>query len=234
MPSIKFSVQRWGCWPPTMATPSSAAPNLDFVPALMRRRLSPLAKAVFSAVADCVEPGEQIPLVCSSIHGEIQRTADILNEIGAHNGVSPTAFSLSVHNAIAGQLSIALKNCAPIVAVAPAQQGLLPALLEAIGLLNDSADEVMVALFDEPVPNLLAGFVPIVPDVQCLALRISRGGDNPQEQLLQLPASHIDAVSTISDLLQFLTDASALVLPLCAVDTSGNDPMAWVWRRHRG
>lgn len=240
MPVIEFSVQRWGCWPPAAemagesTTPNSAdaGPNLDFVPALMRRRLSPLSKALFNAVSACIKPNEQIPLVCSSMHGEIQRTVGILNDICTGNGVSPTAFSLSVHNAIAGQLSIALNNRAPMLAIAPTEQGLLPALLEAAGMLNEYAEEVVVAFFDESVPEVLTGSVSAAA-VQCVALRVSRHVDGSREQIFSVTkpaAANTKSAATIDDLVQFLGSDSAVSLLLCGASTD----TAWMWGRQRG
>ncbi|MFT3929543.1 MAG: beta-ketoacyl synthase chain length factor [Spongiibacteraceae bacterium] len=233
MPAIEFSIQRWGVWPPADELAGNSTLNLDFVPALMRRRLSPLAKAVFSAVSACVGSGEQIPLLCSSAHGEIQRTAEILNDISAGNGVSPTAFSLSVHNAIAGQLSIALKNCAPIAALAPTQQGMLPVLLEAVGLLNERAEDVVIALFDEPLPESLATFAPRIAAAQCVAIRIGRRRENGGfEQILRLSEPPADvgasAMVSVDDLSQFLSTGGASARLLCVGDST------WEWRRRHG
>ena len=51
--------------------------------------------------------------------------------------VSPTAFSLSVHNAIAGLFSIAYGCHQEITVIAPGQDGIAPAFIEALGLLQE-------------------------------------------------------------------------------------------------
>lgn len=231
MPAFEFAVRRWGCWPPLAITDSGScvtAPDLGFVPAMMRRRLSPLAKAVFHAASHCLEPQEQIPLILSSVNGEIQRTVDVLGDICSGDGVSPTAFSLSVHNAIAGQLSIVFENRAPMLALAPTQQGALPALLEAIGLLAENADrDVVVALFDEPLPELFDKFAPSPTAATCIALRLSRPTSG-REHRLQLTSDLNSAnPATLADIAQFLDNPAAVELPLC---TSAG---TWIWSRQR-
>lgn len=74
----------------------------ESVSRMLQRRLSLLAKAVFNTADKCRVTGEQIPTVFSSANGEICKSLKLLNAIQAGDEVSPAAFSLSVHNAIAG------------------------------------------------------------------------------------------------------------------------------------
>jgi len=116
----------------------------ECVPKMLRRGLTPLAKAVFSVAGQCVEGGAKLPVVFSSAHGEICKSLAMLKTIQASHELSPTAFSLSVHNAIASLFSIAYRNNQEITVIAPGQEG---------------ADEVLIILYDEPI----ADFYPIAP-----------------------------------------------------------------------
>jgi hypothetical protein len=199
----------------------------------MRRRLSPLAKAVFHTVSHCLAPNEQIPIIFSSVNGEIQRTFNQLGDMCAGNGVSPTSFSLSVHNAIAGQLSIALNNQAPMLAIAPTAQGALPALLEAAGWLHDNpANDIVVVLFDEPLPTLIEHFDRRQIATESLALRLSR--QSPcRESITREDCSPTDmrtdtcSPASIADIAQFLQTQTAEPLTLCQTTAR------WQWSRHR-
>lgn len=65
--------------------------------------------------------------------------------------ISPTSFSLSVHNAIAGLFSMAFNNKIQSTVVAPGEEGIAAAFIEASGLLNEGEDEILIILYDEPL-----------------------------------------------------------------------------------
>ena len=63
----------------------------------------------FSVGWPLAEGLEDLPLVFISRHGETPRTLDILSDLASEQPLSPTQFSLSVHNAVIGLWSI-LRN----------------------------------------------------------------------------------------------------------------------------
>ena len=80
-------------------------PKLAFVPAMQRRRLSPFAKISLYVANQASESQIQdLPMIFSSRHGDLHKTSDLLGELALDNELSPTAFSLSVHNAVAGYI----------------------------------------------------------------------------------------------------------------------------------
>ncbi len=161
----------------------------DFIPKLQQRRLSPLAKMVFNAIEQCLQPGEILPTVFSSAHGEVGKALEMLQTIQAGEELSPTAFSLSVHNAIAGLYSIAYANQQEITVIAPGREGIAPAFIEALGILQEGAVQVLVVFYDEPI----AEFYPVAPfklnaDFPCaLALRLSFSGEGMALRLSRAP-----------------------------------------------
>ena len=160
-----FIVCEWNAWAPgsdikddkLMESCNAVAP--ECVPKMLQRRLTPLAKAVFNVAEPCIASGKTLPVVFSSAQGEICKSLDMLKTIQAGHELSPTAFSLSVHNAIAGLFSIIYRNSQEITVIAPGQEGIAPAFIEALGMLHEGADEVLVILYDEPI----ADFYPIAP-----------------------------------------------------------------------
>ena len=93
--------------------------------------------------------------------------------------VSPTAFSLSVHNAISGLFSIAYGCHQEITVIAPGQDGIAPAFIEALGLLQERhADEVLIVLYDEPLSDFYPSlpFALNAPAICALALKVSLTG----------------------------------------------------------
>jgi hypothetical protein len=171
---------------------------------MLQRRLTPLAKAVFNVADHCIKTGEAMPVVFSSAQGELDKSLAMLKAIQAGEELSPTAFSLSVHNAIAGLFSIAYGNHQEITVIASGQEGIAPAFIDALGILHEGAAEVLVILYDEPVPD----FYPIAPfnlnGSPCvLALRLALSGDGLPLSLSRSTEFH-DAGEHSVQLLTFL------------------------------
>jgi len=104
--------------PPGLPDRVVGKPSLDFLEPIQRRRLSSLARGVFHCTGRIGPPGD-VPLVFASRHGEAERTLAILGDLAAGAEVSPLLFSMSVHNAVPGLLSILRGNRAPATALAP-------------------------------------------------------------------------------------------------------------------
>lgn len=132
---------------------ASGQPDVSFLPAMQRRRLSPLAKAAFATAHPLINERD-IPVLCCSVHGEALRTYSLLGDVAAGEALSPTAFGLSVHNAIAGQLSILCGIRSPALALAGGDYPLLAGLFEAAGMLAEGARELVLLFCEEPLPEM--------------------------------------------------------------------------------
>ena len=95
--------------------------------------------------------------VFGSRHGQVARSAVLLESLAQGLPLSPMDFSLSVHNASGGLFSIARQDRSASSAVAASGEELAAALLEAAGLLLEGAPEVLVSVHDEPPPPLYDG-----------------------------------------------------------------------------
>lgn len=178
-----FILLKWAVWPPLAADAGQGMARqnelLSSVPKMLKRRLSPLAKTVFCAANQCIDEAMIVPAVFSSSHGELAKSFLMMERLeAAGEEFSPTAFSLSVHNAIAGLFSMARKSQLQCTVVAPGEEGLAPAFIEAFGLLNEGAEQVLMVFYDEP----LVDFYPSAPfklatdETSALALRIAKSG----------------------------------------------------------
>ena len=199
-------VHSWAVWPPQKNMDEAVLllqlkELLAAVPKMFKRRLTPLAKTVFCAVLACTDKVSQPSLVFSSTHGELAKSLIMMQEIEAGEEISPTAFSLSVHNAIAGLFSIAFNNKKQCTVLAAGEEGLATAFIEALGLFNEGEQEVLVVFYDEALPN----FFPYAPykltaKTSALALKLTQQGEgqkiqfsqgdmmaNEGEQAIQLP-----------------------------------------------
>lgn len=228
-----FIIKQWAVWPNSIIDgdpESSRAPDfLSEVPILLKRRLTPLARAVFSAANRCLDGDGALPLVFSSAHGELAKSFAMMEQLAVGEEISPTAFSLSVHNAIAGLFSMAWRNQLQSTAIAPGEEGMAPAFIEALGLLQEGAEQVLLVFYDEPV----VVFYPTAPYKlstelrSALALRIARTGQgmgmrfsidaasgDDGEQPWQLPA-----------FIHFLSDAQTTL-------TLRTPRHGWCWEKH--
>ena len=174
-----FIIRHWGVWPPLEGCDLTQAELLSSVPKMLKRRLSPLARIVFSAVSLCLEnDNQQMPIIFSSTHGELARSFKMMEMIEAGEEISPTSFSLSVHNAIAGLFSIVYNNKLQSTVVAPGEEGISAAFIEALGLLQEGEKEVLIVLYDEPLVDFYPSepFQLSVDESYAIALCISRTG----------------------------------------------------------
>lgn len=187
-----FSIEQWRAWAPGLETADAwrtwcaepflpdlvdAQPDVAFLPAMQRRRLSRLARMAMSVAWPLVSDGEQVPMVFASRHGETPRTLALLQDLARGEPLSPTQFSLSVHNAVIGQWSILRGDTSEMTAVAAEGDGLEHALLEAAGLLADGAPAVLLVITEESPPDLYRPLVDDVPFAYALALRLVPGHD---------------------------------------------------------
>ena len=212
-----FILQKWAVWPPLQADAEEDLARqgelLASVPKMLKRRLSPLAKIVFCAANQCIDEHTIIPTVFSSAHGELGKSFAMMEMLEAGEEISPTAFSLSVHNAIAGLFSIAWQNKLQSTVVAPGEEGLAAAFIEALGLLLEGAEQVLLVFYDEPMLD----FYPFAPfklsadESRALALRIAKSGEGQAVRMSSLPLTGNDGEQPVQlpAFIRFLSDPQA-------------------------
>lgn len=167
----------WRAWcnAPTVVPDDQQQPDVSFLPAMQRRRLSRLARMLFHVAWPLAEGQGPLPLVFASRHGETPRTLGILNELAKGEPLSPTQFSLSVHNAIIGLWSILREDRSEMTAMAAAGDGLEQAMVEASGLLTEGAPAVLLVIAEELPPDLYTPYIDDVPFSYALALLLKPG-----------------------------------------------------------
>ena len=183
---------------------SCAAPDLGYVEPMARRRLSRIARAVLDCAGRCDSRSGDLKLVVASRHGEVARTLSLLDDLAAGAELSPTAFSLSVHNATAGLLSIIRRNRAAISAVAAGEETFGWGLLDAYAAHKASPDEPVLYLYgDDALPAELAEFADTTDGLLAIGILISpdathrlgirAGAATAQRDSRSLPASFTGA-----------------------------------------
>ena len=169
MPS--FHIESWNAVAPGLASPddwerwlrnpvriddSLGKVDLGAIPALLRRRFSVLGKSAMAAALPLVDGIERIPSIFASRHGDTALSLTMLEGIARGDPMSPTQFSLAVHNAVSGLFSIARKDTSAVTAIAAMDGLVLQTLFEAIGQLQD-AERVMCVIYDVPLPAFYQG-----------------------------------------------------------------------------
>lgn len=189
---IQFNIDQWQAWAPGLANAddwaiwarnpcdlksSDAQPDVNFLPAMQRRRLSRLARMVFAVATPLAVGQPPMPLIYASRHGETARTFAILNDLAGDEPLSPTQFSLSVHNAIIGLWSIQQNDTSEMTALAAEGDGLEHAVLEASLLLGEGAPAVLVVVAEDLFPTAYAPWIDDVPFPYAVALLLKPGRD---------------------------------------------------------
>lgn len=215
----------WLSWAQMPSLPrGDDKPDLPEMAPMLRRRLERLGRMGLQ-VAYRVQPAnDPCPTVFASRHGNVQHSLDLLQALAREGAVSPTQFSMSVHNAIGALYSIARGDTHSYTAVAGGRSTIEAAFVEAAGLLAEGAPQAMVVVYDEPLPALYERFRDEPESPYAWACRLAPGA-------LSLSWSNQTAVPAPGllphglEVLQFLL-GTAPALDFAAADGS------WHWRRH--
>jgi len=157
-------------------------PEARFLPAMLRRRCSALARIMLTAAFDCCGPETRgrVATVFAARHGNINESIELLENLARHQPLSPTRFSHSVHNAQAGLYSIAAQNRQASSSIAAQEDIFASAWLEALTLLARlPARPVLLVVGDVP---LAPAFAPLVDEPEtsyALAVLLERDPVGP-------------------------------------------------------
>ncbi|MGL6469504.1 beta-ketoacyl synthase chain length factor [Aeromonas hydrophila] len=135
---------RWPVDPPFPATP--------LLPMMMARRLSQGARLAVQVGLSLLARHQIDSAVFVSRHGELARSMTLLQALADGQALSPTDFSMSVHNTAAGLCSIQGKAAIPMTSLAAGENSLMAGLTEAVCALQAGARRVLLVAFEGPVP----------------------------------------------------------------------------------
>ena len=137
-----------------MSRADGTVPALEKIPAMQRRRLSGIAKLALSSAIQSLNSQAVDYIVWASQYGDEHKTLKILADVLQDQTPSPTQFSTSVHNAIAGLYSILCQDATPSTSLAASWS---EALLEAYAWLKADGQpnaRVLVVYYDEALPEI--------------------------------------------------------------------------------
>lgn len=197
VPSPRARVLRWAAWAPGYesreaweawaqapeALPEEGHPDARFLPAMLRRRCTPLSRIVLSATHACLEEGERdaVRTVFASRHGSINESIELLEAVVRGERLSPAKFSHTVHNAQAGLFCIAAGSRQPSSSLAARADTFACGYVEALAHMErEPARPVLYVMGDVPLSPVFAGLVEEPRGAYALALLLAREGEGPE------------------------------------------------------
>jgi len=178
--SVSFVIESWAACAPGVDTPQrwsqwAAAPwlpegepqvALAAVAPMLRRRFAPLGRLAAQAALDLagderLDAEAEIddnPTVYASRYGETGRCLELLADQARGDALSPTAFGLSVHNAIGAMIALTRGDRRNASAIAAGRATAAAGVVEAMALLDDGAHGASLVVYDSPLPAGYAQF----------------------------------------------------------------------------
>jgi len=247
MVELEFGIAAYAAWNPQSGTQTdfhwSSEGDADHdrparppVPQLLRRRVTPIGQAALR-VAWALPQVERARFVFASRHGEFDRTMTMLDQLAAEDGPSPADFSLGVHNALAGLLSICARNHGGHTALAAGVDSFGFGLMEATACLIDRPeDPVMLVYYDAGLPTDYPDTAPACAEATlALALALVPQSETSKRVVMTaIPSADADpGEAAAAVFLRFLGttvwDASAIGVGEVGATAIGAR-MVWHWR----
>lgn len=169
---------RWSAAPAPIAAEGN--PEARFVPPMLRRRCTPLTKAMLQVAYEaCPEAlRSEVRTVFASRHGENKESYPLFSAIAHGQPLSPMKFTHTVHNAQAGLFSIAAGNRQASSSLSGEADTFGAGFLEALAHLErEPARPVLYVIGDVPVAPIFQHLVGEPPTSYAVALLLAAGGD---------------------------------------------------------
>jgi hypothetical protein len=223
----------WKTWSENGSIPvGDDVPALAEMPAMQRRRLERVGRIALQVAYWCqTAETADIPLVFASRHGDIQRTYEMLEVLARKEALSPTNFGLSIHNAIVAQYTIARQLKQNYLAVAAGKSTAEAAVIEAVSLLNDGAEEVMIVMYDGSLPEAYKEFQDEADAEYAWAWRLKSSGDKADSSF-SLDIVPADERSDVETNLPHGLDVMRFMLSGEQSLHFKDGPRQWLWQRH--
>jgi hypothetical protein len=153
----------WRAWlrDPSDGDGTRAKPDVSWLAPMLKRRLDYRGRMALAAAGPCVEGVGSVEAVFGSRHGALNRTVKMLEDLARGEAVSPSAFSMAVHNGVAGLFSIARGDRGAATALAAGEDTLGVCLLEGAQMIACGADNVLVVYAEDAVPDVYRELVDV-------------------------------------------------------------------------
>ncbi len=206
------SGERWQQWSEDLLWPETASlPATPLIPAMTARRMSQSARLAVQLGLQLIAQWQPRHLLCVSRHGELARTFTLLQKLIQQQPLSPTDFSMSVHNTVAGLTTIVGQQPLPASSLAAGVDSFHAGLLEACATLQAVSGPVLLLYFEGSLPEFYRPWVAECEPPHAVAVVLAPGS---QWRYLGREAS---SSSGLNQALTFwrsrLQDATSVCLP---------------------
>lgn len=233
---MELSIRAWSAWLSDCSNSVEnkqkiKSPDISWVPAGMRRRLSSFAKMALSVAHDA-DRETLSETIFATRHGDLTKTLQQLHNLVHEEPISPTQFALSVHNAVNGQYAIATGNVYASTTLSAGLGTFEMALVAAYARLSakPQLSQVLIIFTDETVPEIYQGHGVEAERSAALALVVGRSDDEQSEYSVHFDTTTAMAAeashSTIYGVLEFLQDKKTDL-------EYENAGYSWHWQRHQ-
>jgi len=204
--SLRFTLRGLAAWAPGMedlpswvrwardprALAIEGIPDAKFLPAMLRRRCTPLTKMMLRSAFDACDEATRpaVRTVFASRHGSINESIELIEAVVHGRPLSPAVFSHTVHNAQAGLFSIAADNRCASSSMAAQEDTFLYGWLEALLHLEREPDRpVLLVMGDAPLAPTFAPLVDEATASYAVAFLLAApGGEGTATELALTPA----------------------------------------------
>ncbi|MEA9390026.1 beta-ketoacyl synthase chain length factor [Acerihabitans sp. TG2] len=165
--------RKWSLIAPAISA-DAPLPNCPNLPMMTARRLSAGSRLAVDNGLALLRRHQPEAVVFTSRHGELERNQRILDALAQQHPLSPTDFTMSVHNAAVGSLTIV--GNAPLVStsLSAGEDSFQQGLVEALVLIKSGYQRVLLVDFDNHIPAfyhpLMASGTPNYPYATALLL----------------------------------------------------------------
>jgi len=188
---------------------ASGPPDTAFIEPLLRRRLSTLGRGMLHCAGRVAGDVPALRSVFASRHGEPSRTMPMLEDLAKGLDISPTQFSMNVHNAVAGIWSISRQDRSACTALGAGPESFGWGLLEAYSLHRAHGETPVLFVYgDDRLPEVLTEFEPAQAPLHALAFLIAAPGVR-QLRVRRDPAMEGAATPQSLDCLRAMADGPA-------------------------
>lgn len=241
--TVRFSVRQWAAWAPGLESPEAwyrwargeatingeGEPRLAAMQPMLRRRAGRLGRMALETAYASTGGQGMIPAVFCSRHGDVGRTCEMLMALARNEVLSPTAFSLSVHNTIGGLFSIASGSNVPFTAIAGGVASVVSGIIEACGLLADREPEVLLVVYDEPLPVIYQPYRDEPEFAYAWAWRMTPASGESISLTWEAKGNEVVAPPPAAPL---ALEVLRLFLSGTGESTAERGRQVWRWRRH--
>jgi hypothetical protein len=150
--------EAWAGWTGQFAhdrTEKYILPPTPHIPMMQARRMGHACRLACEVALRLLEQTQNTidAAIFISQHGELQRSAKIIESIISAQDVSPTDFSMSVHNTAAGLTTILSKQTLEVSSLSACTDSFQQGFYEVQAFFAQSAKKVMVVDFDDCIPE---------------------------------------------------------------------------------